>query len=142
MHAQLAKWLTEKYDTRKPFFLFLNYVEAHQQYRPPRGILRYTSTEIWDRWQEKNQIQLSYEYMLTGTDVLLSEDIAEMESLYDDEIRYIDRKVGEVMEYFKSHRPRREYAGDHHRRPRGTFRRTSPVESRLLALRAAWCACR
>ena len=40
MHAQLAKWLTEKYDTKKPFFLFLNYIEAHQQYRPPRDMLR------------------------------------------------------------------------------------------------------
>ena len=102
MHAQLAKWLTEKYDTRKPFFLFLNYIEAHQQYRPPRGLLRFTSTEIWDRWQEKNQMQLSDEYMLTGTDVLSSAEIVEMESLYDDAIGYIDRKVGEVIEFLKA----------------------------------------
>ncbi len=102
MHGQLAKWLTEKYDARKPFFLFLNYIEAHQQYRPPREQLRFASTGIWDRWQEKNQAQLSYEYMLTGADSLSSTDIAEMESLYDDAIGYNDRKVGEVLEFLKA----------------------------------------
>ena len=102
MHAQLAKWLTEKYDANEPFFLFLNYVEAHQPYRPPRDMLKYASTESWDRWQGRNQPVLSFDYMLTGTDLLSSKDIAELESLYDDEIRQLDRKVGELLEYFKS----------------------------------------
>ena len=105
MHAQLAKWLTEKYDTRKPFFLFLNYIEAHQQYRPPRDICGLPRPRSGTGGRRRNQTQLSDEYMLTGTDLLSSKDIAEMESLYDDEIGYVDRKVGEVLEFFKSHRP-------------------------------------
>ena len=101
MNSQLARWLTEKYDTKKPFFLFLNYIQAHQEYRPPRDMLQFASAEIWDRWQSKNQSELSFHY-INGADLPSSQDITEMEALYDDEIRYLDRKVGELLEYFKT----------------------------------------
>ena len=102
MHGQLATWLTRKYDSQKPFFLFLNYVEAHQQYRPPRELLRFASDATWNDWKTRSQIDLSFDYMLTGADLLSSQEIAEMEALYDDEIRYSDRKVGEVLDFLKS----------------------------------------
>ena len=99
---QLAKWLTEKYDTKKPFFLFLNYIEAHQQYRPPRDCCGLRRPRCGTGGRSRNQTLLSCDYMLTGADSLSSKDIAEMESLYDDEIRYLDRKVGEVLEFLKT----------------------------------------
>ncbi len=102
MHEQLAKWLTEKYDTNKPFFLFLNYIEAHQPYRPPRDQLRFASAETWNRWQLRDQVRLSFDHMLTGADLLSSKDIVEMESLYDDEISYVDRKAGDLLEFLKA----------------------------------------
>ncbi len=134
MHAQLAKWLTDKYDAKKPFFLFLNYIEAHQQYRPPRELLRFASDEIWSRWQVQKQALQSFDYMLTGADSLSSKGIAEMEALYDDEICYVDRKVGDVLEFLKATGSRGKHGGDHYRRPRRAFRRASHVESRILAL--------
>jgi arylsulfatase A-like enzyme len=105
MHNRLAKWFADEFDPKKPFFLFLNYCEAHQPYAPPSELLEFTSANTWKKWQSQHwshQFVVSYDHMLTGSNVLSSEDIAELQSLYDDTIRYVDMKIGDLLKYFKS----------------------------------------
>jgi arylsulfatase A-like enzyme len=101
MHAQLARWFKDRYDPNRPFFLFMNYVEAHEPYAPPREALRFASLGAWDRWRSADQTQRMNDYVLAGGE-LSSRDIADLESLYDDEIGYIDEEIGEVLTFFKS----------------------------------------
>jgi arylsulfatase A-like enzyme len=102
MHSRLAGWFKQRYDPRQPFFLFMNYIEAHQPYGPPPESLRFASRDMCRRWQSQDQGVRSLDYTLTGSDVLSSKEIAELEALYDDELCYLDRKIGEVLTFLKS----------------------------------------
>ena len=107
MQARLAKWFTDEYDSQKPFFVFMNYLEAHQPYLPPPEFLQFASYQAWCRWRIQMQSphplsKLLFDHALTGADMLSSKDIAEVEALYDDAMCYVDRKVGEVLAFLKS----------------------------------------
>ena len=101
IHGRLAEWLSDGYDPAKPFFLFLNYIEAHQPYLPPPESLRFATGTIWKRWRNQCQGERTTDHTLTEKDILSSDEIAELEALYDDEIRYLDRKIGQLLDYLK-----------------------------------------
>ena len=102
MHSQLAHWFKERYNPSRPFFLFMNYIEAHEPYAPPRESLRFASLDAWKQWKSTNQTQRMQDSMLAGAELLSSKDVAELESLYDDEVAYVDGKIGEVLTFLKS----------------------------------------
>jgi arylsulfatase A-like enzyme len=102
MHSQLAHWFKERYNPSRPFFLFMNYIEAHEPYAPPRESLRFASLDAWNRWHSADQTQRMQDSMLAGAELLSSKDVAELESLYDDEVAYVDGKIGEVLTFLKS----------------------------------------
>ena len=100
MHAQLAGWLKEGYDPGKPFFLFLNYIEPHQPYSP--AATHFASDEARTWWKKQDQWGRSFDYTLTGGDSFSAKDLAELEALYDDEVRYMDGQIGQVLRFLKS----------------------------------------
>jgi arylsulfatase A-like enzyme len=102
MHTQLARWFRDRYDPSKPFFLFMNYIEAHQPYAPPQESLRFASADTWAKWHSEDQSLRGCYYTLAGRESFSSEDIAGLEALYDDEICYVDRKIGEILTFLKS----------------------------------------
>jgi arylsulfatase A-like enzyme len=102
MHSKLAHWFTRQYDPQKPFFLFMNYIEAHSPYQPSPDAIRFASREVWKRWLEVRQFKFLHDYTMTGRDSLSSHDIAELESLYDDELAYVDARIGEFLAFLKS----------------------------------------
>jgi arylsulfatase A-like enzyme len=126
MHNRLALWFGKEYDAEKPFFLFMNYIEAHQPYSPTQASLRFVSSEILTRWSREDQVSRSFNYTLLKSNALSSQDIAELETLYDDEISYIDRMLGEIFAFLKStgfedntavivSSDHSEHFGEHHR---------------------------
>ena len=102
MHNRLARWFGKEYDAEKPFFLFMNYIEAHQPYTPPQASLRFASSETLARWSREDQVGRSFNYTLLRSNALSSRDIMDLEALYDDELNYVDRKLGEIFAFLKS----------------------------------------
>lgn len=102
---QLAlKWLDEAQRGDKPFYLFLHYIDAHSPLKAPRpyrtkfiskGLIRKIDQQVVKlmadnplRFYSSNIIpnQFENEYLV---------------GLYDGEIGYLDKKIGEIAEYLK-----------------------------------------
>ena len=97
MHHELGKWFVERYRPEDPFFIFMNYIEPHDPYDPPSKALSWTSDQIRKKWlTARSKVR---DHMLTGLDLLSADDLAELEALYDEEIAYVDRKLGRLFTF-------------------------------------------
>lgn len=91
-------WIRENRD--KPFFMFVHYFDPHFSYSPPapydtlfnpdyRGrVGRRFDDEVYDRIRES---------LFDETDSRMKADWRHIEALYDGEIAYTDRAVGELL---------------------------------------------
>lgn len=101
MHRRLGKWFREDYQPDKPFFIFLNYIEAHFPYRPPLPSPIWSKFEAWNKW-DNFPVNKMLEYTLAGSNALSTLDISQMQTLYDEEILYLDRKVKELLDFLQT----------------------------------------
>jgi arylsulfatase A-like enzyme len=99
MHHRLGKWFDDEYQPDKPFFIFLNYMDAHFPYIPPLSSPLFSKPASWHKWDDLPHGRLM-EYTLTGANTLTPKDINELIALYDEEIAYADRKIHELLEFF------------------------------------------
>ncbi|MFC5133770.1 MULTISPECIES: sulfatase [Haloferacaceae] len=90
----VADWLDDR-DDSNPFFLFINYLEPHLEYRPPE---EYTEEYLpegvsYAEAMEVNQDAWTY----IANDVEMTEqDFEILEGLYHAEIAYLDERIGEL----------------------------------------------
>jgi arylsulfatase A-like enzyme len=82
INREFLRWLSGAPDSR-PYFVFLNYFDAHSPYRPPDGFLT--------RFSDKPP-----RYWLEGEDYSET-DIIELTAAYDGSLAYLDAKLGELM---------------------------------------------
>jgi arylsulfatase A-like enzyme len=83
----------------EPFFLFLNYIEPHSPYRPPREWRK-----KFEGISRKEAIQLEdYDELavLSGEVEMPSENMDRIQTLYDSEIAYLDSKIQELYEWLQ-----------------------------------------
>jgi arylsulfatase A-like enzyme len=91
---------------REPFFLYLHYLDPHNPYRPPPGAVSSFAAEsaaaaaLWARTGNGWPIQ---QKLYQGeTDVDFDEDdVRHLSDLYDDEIRYLDAELGNLMAHLE-----------------------------------------
>jgi arylsulfatase A-like enzyme len=78
----------------KPFFVFINFYEVHERYRPPLQYRQFSrwyhrqTTEMLDFYKRASNPQLSHLMNIYG-------------NLYDDEINYLDHKIYEIWNMIK-----------------------------------------
>lgn len=101
MHQRLGRWFREQRDPEKPFFIFLNYIEAHAPYTPQSHLLEWASAGALDKWSHRSQRKAVFRYMFSRQETLTAAEIAELEALYDDELRFVDAKVGELLGFLR-----------------------------------------
>ncbi len=78
-----------------PFFLFVNILQAHQNYCPP---LRWRHFSLWhDRATASPQ-----KFYHQTESPALANLVSKYGNLYDDEIRYLDAVIGRLWELFQS----------------------------------------
>jgi arylsulfatase A-like enzyme len=84
-------------DPARPFFAFINYVDAHAPYAPPaRSRERIVDGTLSDRQiAEAMTFKMPDHYIRRRID---SEDFAALSQLYDAEIHRVDEKIGELLE--------------------------------------------
>jgi len=92
----VLRWLDDRESSARPFFLFLNYIEAHSPYEPPERFAK----EYLERREGLSPHISQYEYVefLSGAFELTEADFRASEALYDAEIRYLDEQLGALLE--------------------------------------------
>lgn len=73
-----------------PFFLFVNILQAHQNYCPPRRWRRFSS------WRDRASISPQKFYLQKEASPALDKLVTTYSNLYDDEILYLDSVIGRL----------------------------------------------
>jgi|UniRef100_A0A7C5ALQ7 arylsulfatase A-like enzyme len=85
----LKRWLGQQKADSPPFFLFVNFFQAHHHYRPPLRWRRFS------RWYHRSHVSPLRFYSRRPAPAL-TRLIARYTDLYDDEIFYLDSVLGKV----------------------------------------------
>jgi len=93
-------WMTEGSRT-KPFFLFINYINAHLPYSPPEDFIAGLFTENAPGPNRRTFSIEEYEEVMVGKKNLTAEDLKEIRQLYDAEIRHVDDQLGRLFKTLK-----------------------------------------
>jgi arylsulfatase A-like enzyme len=93
-------WVSQRSDTSRPFFAFLNFFDAHQQYLlPPGARPRYVSypvtteefTVVYELWPFLDKTKLPPRYIKLARDA------------YDDCLGYLDEQLGLLFDALQRH---------------------------------------
>ena len=99
-------WRDGNPDARaQPFFLFVNYFEPHLPYNPPepersrflRASADASAVDRLRRFKHPQEVR-----QIVGRGVLTADDLGVLSDLYDGEIAYVDRRVGELIGSLRS----------------------------------------
>jgi len=99
---RFLRWYAGNPDARRqPFFLFANYFEAHLPYHPPAPERARMLRSGADPARVERLSRLGHpEEMafILGRSDLTDADLAVLNDLYDGEVAYVDRRLGEVLD--------------------------------------------
>lgn len=95
---QVIDWINKR-GTSKPFFLFINYMECHAEYIPPKKY-RPKNINLFDVFK-LNRNPLDY---LFGKIEMPDNGYDKLEALYNGEYRYLDSKIGELYKSLKDNK--------------------------------------
>ncbi|GGK74971.1 hypothetical protein GCM10009067_29030 [Haloarcula sebkhae] len=96
----IKDWLTGRDDSR-PFFLFVNYLEPHLEYRPPKAHTKQHLPEGITYGEAMEISQDAWGY-IAGTVDLTDEDFEILRALYRAEISYLEEKIEALIHLLKS----------------------------------------
>lgn len=85
--------------TSRPFFAFLNYLDAHEPYLPPAPFdQKFGTSRHTDSYRARHDLRISFRY---GRDQLSAEETqAELDD-YDGAIAYLDQQIGLLLDELK-----------------------------------------
>ncbi len=95
-NAEIRAWL-ERRDDRTPFFLFVNYADAHLPYAPPPPF----DTQFGVADERAHGLAAQGDLLqktLLGQERVTSADTPGLSALYDGEIRAADARLGELLD--------------------------------------------
>ena len=99
-NARIREWLRDSADDR-PFFIFVNYMEAHEPYLPPYPFNGRFIPGRFSPWRVVRSTGRRDE-ILTQSGQRREEDLQILEGLYDGTIRYADERVAELTDLVTS----------------------------------------
>lgn len=86
----------------EPFFLFMNFVETHDPYRPPRGYIRRFMPEDVSFDEIQDALRYSSVRACFGLDEITERQRVILQALYDAELHYLDDQLREFDAYLRS----------------------------------------
>jgi arylsulfatase A-like enzyme len=93
-NALIREWLDER-DGERPFFMFVNYLEPHLDYQPPKAIAERFLPE-WASFEDAMDVpQEPWEFVAGNLD-LSDSDFDLLQALYRAEIAYLDNQIGQL----------------------------------------------
>jgi arylsulfatase A-like enzyme len=93
---RMKKWFRNR-DGERPFFAFANFMEPHLAYDPPERFQREFLTE--EQIADAESINQDAWAHITGADERTDEEFEILERLYRAEIRYLDHRVGRLLDF-------------------------------------------
>ncbi|WP_101297046.1 sulfatase [Halegenticoccus soli] len=94
-----VNWMKQVNQKNVPFFLFLNYIEPHLPYRPPREFVEAQLPDIAvERIAETNQDPWAY---IAGTIEMDENDFKILRGLYRAELAYLDTQLSRLFQVLK-----------------------------------------
>ncbi len=108
-NREVARWLDSRAQSFDPFFLFVNYMDAHLVYQAPLEYRRRFMTEdevarsyeISKRTYGSLTEVLFMDYDILGEHVVVEEDRDILARLYDASIAHLDDRIEELVELFE-----------------------------------------
>lgn len=93
----VRRWFQRNCEPDRPFFMFINYMEPHLPYRPPRGYRQlFMPPDLSpDRSLSINQDPFAY---VVGAETMQESEFQILESLYDAELHYLDSRFGQLLQ--------------------------------------------
>jgi len=93
-------WIAGSQQIEPPFFVFINYMEAHQTYHPPQD---YATPYLPNGVNYANALKVSQNTQRynMGLLELSDEDLESLLALYDGEISYLDFRLGQLFDYLR-----------------------------------------
>ena len=95
-NRQVADWLNER-DDSNPFFLFINYLEPHLEYRPPKEYTEKFLPEDVSYAEAMDVNQDAWAYIARDIE-MNNRDFEILEGLYYAEIAYLDERIGDLCQ--------------------------------------------
>lgn len=99
-NKRLFRWLKSR-DGSQPFFAFLNYLEPHLPYEPPRDAIKRIAGEEANLSEIRSVPQDAWGY-LAGDVELSEQEFHHLETLYAAELSYLDRRLKSVYNQLDS----------------------------------------
>jgi arylsulfatase A-like enzyme len=97
---KIRRWFERQYDGEDPFFMFINYLEPHLEYDPPKKYCSHLPDGVSIKTAKRIE-QDAWRY-LGGEIELTDRDFEILEGLYDSEIGYLDHRIGELLDDLSS----------------------------------------
>jgi len=96
----VKRWIADAHQAETPFFVFINYMEPHDPYYPPKTYaMPYLGENIsFATAMSVNQDEYAY---ITGQVQMSDEDFDILLALYDGEISYLDFRMGQLFDYLR-----------------------------------------
>lgn len=96
----VKSWITDANQTEAPFFIFINYMEAHDPYQPPKSYAEpYLSKSI--SFSEAMEVNQDEAATISGKVQISDKDLDVLRALYDGEISYLDFRIGQLVDYLR-----------------------------------------
>ncbi|SEV81747.1 sulfatase [Natrinema salifodinae] len=90
----ISEWLTGR-NTDQPFFLFINYLEPHLEYRPSRAYAERFLPDDTSYTEAMEVNQNAWDY-IAGNVEMSDHDFEILQALYRAEVAYLDERIGEL----------------------------------------------
>ncbi|WP_435078875.1 sulfatase [Halococcus sp. AFM35] len=96
----VREWLTER-ECDDPFFCFVNYLEPHLEYRPPKAVAERFLPDGVTYEEAMDVPQDAWGYIAGDVD-LTDREFDILRALYRAELAYLDRRIGELRKHLEA----------------------------------------
>jgi len=97
---RINRLLSKTWDQSRPFFLFVNYLEPHLTYDPPKP---YRYEHVPDNISQEHLESVDqepWEY-LAGNVEMTEDDFCALKALYEGELSYLDHRLGQLFDFLQ-----------------------------------------
>lgn len=104
---KIKQWITSSLNKNRPFFIFINYFDAHLPHRPPQpfnerfGKIDSQYVDL-DKIEDCLNRRFGFPYITKEVEIT-KEEWTVVKALYDAEISYIDYFLGKVFDYLEKY---------------------------------------
>ena len=97
-NKKVMEWIRSCHDSGPPFFIFINYIDAHLPYNPPRSYADFYLLDKAEALVKAKKVNKDPYAYLSEKVQMSPEDFEILRSLYDGEISYLDSSINQLVD--------------------------------------------